>query len=205
MVRLLSEAARFSRLTDGAFDVTVQPLWQLYAEHFARPGADPEGPPTAAVEAVRALVDYRALRVEEDRVSFARRGMAATLNGIAQGYITDRVADRLRDEGMTSVLVDMGEVLAWAGTPTGAPGGWVCVTSGNDAGTPPHWRSPMRRCDISRQVTRSTPSAASATSSILLPAAAWRRFGHRDRARCDHRRRSRQLSSHSPLNGRPPC
>ena len=60
---------------------------------------------------MRSLVDYRALRIDEDRVSFARRGMAATLNGIAQGYITDRVADRLRAEGMTSVLVDMGEVL----------------------------------------------------------------------------------------------
>ena len=53
MVRLLSEAARFSRLTDGAFDVTVQPLWRLYADHFARSGADPAGPPPAATEAVR--------------------------------------------------------------------------------------------------------------------------------------------------------
>jgi thiamine biosynthesis lipoprotein len=121
MVRLLSEAVRFSRLTEGAFDLTVQPLWQLYAEHFARPGADPAGPPPTAVEAVRSLVDYRALRIEEDRVSFARRGMAATLNGIAQGYITDRVADRLRAEGMTNVLVDMGEVLAVGGHPDGRP------------------------------------------------------------------------------------
>jgi FAD:protein FMN transferase len=121
MVRLLSEATRFSRLADGAFDVTVQPLWQLYAEHFAHPDADPAGPPPAAVEAVRSLVDYRALRVEEDRVSFTRRGMAVTLNGIAQGYITDRIADRLRAEGMTNVLVDMGEVLAVGGHPDGRP------------------------------------------------------------------------------------
>jgi thiamine biosynthesis lipoprotein len=131
MVRLLSEAARFSRLTEGAFDVTVQPLWQLYAEHFARPGADPAGPPPAAVEAVRSLVDYRALRVEENRVSFARRGMAATLNGIAQGYITDRVADRLRAEGMTNVLVDMGEVLALGRHPDGRP--WrIALRSGDE-------------------------------------------------------------------------
>jgi thiamine biosynthesis lipoprotein len=133
MVRLLSEAVRFSRLTDGAFDVTVQPLWQLYAEHFSRPGADPAGPPPAVVEAVRSLVDYRALRVEEDRVSFTRRGMAVTLNGIAQGYITDRVADRLRAEGMTSVLVDMGEVLALGHHPDGRP--WRVALRGNDDDT----------------------------------------------------------------------
>jgi thiamine biosynthesis lipoprotein len=135
MVRLLTEAARFSRLTDGAFDVTVQPLWRLYAEHFARPGADPEGPPKAAVEAVRTLVDYRALRIDEHRVSFARRGMAATLNGIAQGYITDRVADRLRNEGMTSVLVDMGEVFGMGRHPDGRPWRVGLPDGGNDAGS----------------------------------------------------------------------
>ena len=35
MVSLLKAALRFSDLTDGAFDPTVQPLWQLYAEHFS--------------------------------------------------------------------------------------------------------------------------------------------------------------------------
>ncbi|MGF7209749.1 thiamine biosynthesis lipoprotein [Skermanella aerolata] len=134
MVRLLSEAVRFSRLTDGAFDITVQPLWQLYAEHFARPGAHPAGPPPAAVEAVRSLIDYRALRVEEDWVSFNRHGMAATLNGIAQGYITDRVADRLRAEGMTNVLVDMGEVLAVGGHPDERP--WRVGLRGQDDDLP---------------------------------------------------------------------
>ena len=36
------------------------------------------------------------------------RGIA--LNGIAQGYITDRVADLLRKEGLDDVLVDLGEI-----------------------------------------------------------------------------------------------
>ena len=110
MVRLLTEAARFSRLTDGAFDVTVQPLWQLYAEHFARPGADPEGPPKPRS---KRCVPWSITGLCASMSTGSRSpgaGMAATLNGIAQGYITDRVADRLRSEGMTSVLVDMGEV-----------------------------------------------------------------------------------------------
>ncbi len=37
--------------------------------------------------------------------------MAMTLNGIAQGYITDRVADLLRRRGFDNVLVDMGEIV----------------------------------------------------------------------------------------------
>ena len=44
MVALLKAALQFSDLTDGAFDPTVQPLWQLYAEHFSSERPDPEGP-----------------------------------------------------------------------------------------------------------------------------------------------------------------
>jgi len=121
LVRLLEEAVAWGRRSEGAFDVTVQPLWQLYAGHFARPGADPAGPPATAVEAARRLVDYRALEVSAERISFARRGMAVTLNGIAQGYVTDRVAERLRAEGMTRVLVDLGEIRALDGHPDGRP------------------------------------------------------------------------------------
>jgi len=121
MLRLLSEAVAFGHRTDGAFDVTVQPLWQLYAGHFGRPGADPMGPPEAAVAAARRLVDYRALHVEAERIAFARRGMAVTLNGIAQGYVTDRVSDLLRGQGMDRVMVDLGEIRALGPHPDGRP------------------------------------------------------------------------------------
>ena len=121
LVRLLAQAAAFGRSTGGAFDPTVQPLWQLYAGHFARPGADPAGPPAGAVRAARALVDVRALRVEPDHIAFAAPGMAVTLNGIAQGYITDRVTERLKAEGMDRVLVDMGELRALGHHPSGRP------------------------------------------------------------------------------------
>ncbi|QCO06047.1 FAD:protein FMN transferase [Azospirillum argentinense] len=138
LVRLLSEAAAFSRRTDGAFDPTVQPLWQLYAGHFARPGADPAGPPEAVLRAARELVDHRKLRIEPGRVAFAGCGMAVTLNGIAQGYVTDRVSERLRAEGMTDVLVDLGEIRALGHHPSGRP--WSVgladpLVEGRNAGT----------------------------------------------------------------------
>src|SRR5579859_534108 len=44
LVQLLSDCARFSRATAGAFDATVQPLWDLYAAHFSSAEADPAGP-----------------------------------------------------------------------------------------------------------------------------------------------------------------
>lgn len=112
MVRLLAESRRFGRLTGGAFDVTVQPLWALYARHFATPGADPAGPGRAAVEDALRRINYRAVAIGPEAVTLRCPGMALTLNGIAQGYITDRVADLLRRHGIDRVLIDLGEIRA---------------------------------------------------------------------------------------------
>ena len=109
-VELLRFAQRIAALTDGAFDPTVQPLWELYAGHFARAGADPAGPPPGAVREALARTGWRRLVIEDACVRFADPRMALTLNGVAQGYITDRVADLLRAAGMRSVLLDLGEV-----------------------------------------------------------------------------------------------
>jgi len=121
MVALLERARFWSAWSGGAFDVTVQPLWALYRDHFARPAASPKGPPEEAIEAARRLVDHRAIEIQPDRVALARPGMAVTLNGIAQGYITDRVAKLLRREGMARVLIDLGEIWALGLAPGNRP------------------------------------------------------------------------------------
>ncbi|MCB4825054.1 FAD:protein FMN transferase [Roseicella aerolata] len=113
--RLLAEALRFGDLTGGAFDVTVQPLWRLHAAHAG-------DPPPAALAAALALVDYRDIDIGPAELRLARSGMAVTLNGIAQGYITDRVAGLLRDAGLTDVLVDVGELRGLGRGPDGH--GW---------------------------------------------------------------------------------
>lgn len=121
LVSLLDRARQWSELSGGAFDVTVQPLWRLYRDHFSNPDANPFGPPEAAVATARALVDFRAVDVSTKRIAFARPGMAATLNGIAQGDITDRVADLLRAEGLRHALVDLGEFRALSSHVSGRP------------------------------------------------------------------------------------
>ncbi|MDE1937278.1 FAD:protein FMN transferase [Bradyrhizobium sp.] len=120
MVDLLSISQRYSELTGGSFDITVQPLWDLYARHFSREDADPTGPPPAAIEAALTLVGYRRLSVNRDRIVMPH-GMALTLNGIAQGYVTDKVVDLLRSHGVVHSLVDMGETRAIGSRSDGTP------------------------------------------------------------------------------------
>jgi thiamine biosynthesis lipoprotein len=121
LVRLLSEARVISEVTEGAFDVTVQPLWNTYADYYRNGGSGSAGPELEAIDRALELVDYRGVDISSQMIRLKKPGMSVTLNGIAQGYITDRVADLLRSEGMRNVLIDLGEIRALDTHPAGRP------------------------------------------------------------------------------------
>ena len=101
--------------------MTVQPLWDLYAAHFSRLDASPEGPPAEAIAAAVARIGQDAVVVDADCIHLARPGMSVTLNGIGEGYVTDRVVDLLRAGGIEHAMVNMGEIYALGTHPTGEP------------------------------------------------------------------------------------
>jgi thiamine biosynthesis lipoprotein len=121
-VELVAISQHYAALTNGMFDPTVQPLWDLYANHFSQANADPTGPPQSVIQAALAHVGFDRLTVSRDRVAMPR-GTAVTLNGIAQGYVTDKIVDLLRSQGVVHSLVDMGETRAIGSRPDGQP--WV--------------------------------------------------------------------------------
>jgi thiamine biosynthesis lipoprotein len=109
LLLVLSACDRLSAQSGGAFDATVQPLWNLYARHFFG-GQIPvtEGPKPSAIAAALALVDWGGVAFSGREVALRRPGMGLTLNGIAQGYVTDRIIGILRDNGFDRVLTDLG-------------------------------------------------------------------------------------------------
>lgn len=119
----LSLAGAAHRATDGLFDPTVGPLWTLYAERHSAGTA----PTAAEIAAVRARTGWDGVALRENGVRLAP-GMALTLNGIAQGYVADRVADLLAARGLRDVLVDTGEIRALGGAPQGGGTGTDGVT-----------------------------------------------------------------------------
>ncbi|MBI2920708.1 MAG: FAD:protein FMN transferase [Planctomycetes bacterium] len=116
ILEVLGKAQETARASGGAFDVTVQPLWELYAT-AARNGALPG---EEEVGAARLRVNWRRLRVSPEEVRLDP-GMAVTLNGIAQGYATDRALAVLRTHGVQAALVDAGELAATGRKPDGSP------------------------------------------------------------------------------------
>ncbi len=126
MLELFGHCGAIHRASDGLFDPTVQSLWSSYAKAYSEGRAPSEGEIADAL----ARTGWSGVEIASDRISFARPGMALTLNGIAQGYVADRVAALLRSEGVEEVLVDTGEIAAVGDHPDG--GGWpVRLDSGS--------------------------------------------------------------------------
>ena len=118
---LIEESQRFGVMSGGAFDISVQPLWRLYEAHFWSHAHVVSDIVARARDVARALVDFRHIETGAGRIAFAREGMGITLNSVAQGFITDAIADTLRNEGFESAVVDLGEFRALGRHPDGHP------------------------------------------------------------------------------------
>ena len=125
MLELLSICSAVNARTNGVFDPTIQPLWALYAERISAGTA-----PTAA-EINATNTGWQHVQWSTAEVSFGKPTMALTLNGIAQGFIADKIAALFRAEGVENVLVDTGEIMALGNAPDGNP--WP-VTIANTGG-----------------------------------------------------------------------
>lgn len=128
LLECLALSGRVHAATGGLFDPTVQPLWALYASRYSA------GTTPAPDDLARTLahVGWDGVSMDETAIRL-RPGMALTLNGVAQGFIADRITALLRAEGLTDVLVNTGEFRALGGMPDGSP--WpVHLTAGGEIG-----------------------------------------------------------------------
>ncbi|MEO0794328.1 MAG: FAD:protein FMN transferase [Verrucomicrobiota bacterium] len=121
LISILQAADQAYRSTGGSFDPTVQPLWKLYSKHFAQNPSAQVGPSAEAIKKTLSRVGWSQVSVESGAIRFQQAGMAITLNGIAQGFITDRISEILQSEGYENVLVELGETRAVGPKPSGDP------------------------------------------------------------------------------------
>ena len=104
--RVLQTAQNISSLSQGAFDITVQPLWELHAccQQEERSATQSE------LQRTRKLVDWQKVKITSKQLSLLQPKMKITLNGIAQGYATDKVKKTLQQFGIEHALIDAGEI-----------------------------------------------------------------------------------------------
>ena len=101
---LILTALEFSRLSDGRFDITVEPcvsLWDFTSEDRGTlPDAD-------ELAAAAEKVDWTKVDVNDEGVLIPE-GMSIDLGAIAKGYISDRIADYFVEKGVESALLNVG-------------------------------------------------------------------------------------------------
>lgn len=105
LLEVLWHARSLSRLTKGAFDITVQPLWQASRKAALHGGL----PSREERERACALAGWRDVEANRERAALRRPGMGITLNGLAQGYAADLALRAVRQHGIVDALLDTGE------------------------------------------------------------------------------------------------
>ncbi len=116
---LVVRTLEFSRLTDGAFDITFASVGHLY--DFRKQVK----PTREAVDRTLSAVDYRKIRLDRraGTIYFARPGMKLDLGGIAKGYAVDRALAILKHLDIQHALVSAGGDTGILGDRRGRP--WV--------------------------------------------------------------------------------
>lgn len=119
---VIQKSIEISKLTQGAFDITVgsfRGLWKFDQD------LDGTIPTRAQVEKRRKLVDYRKIQVDPagKTVFLPTPGTRITLGGIAKGYTVDRAVEMLRERGFNSFIVQAGGDLYVSGRKGNRP--WI--------------------------------------------------------------------------------
>lgn len=106
--RVVKEALRVSRETDGAFDVTVGPLVNLWS--FGPERRPKRVPERKAIEEVKSGVGYQHLEVRDEPAALKklRKTIHVDLSAIAKGFGVDRIAGLLDGLGFENYLVEIG-------------------------------------------------------------------------------------------------
>ncbi len=120
---VLQKSVEFSRLSAGAFDITIGPLAELW-----RAAAEANSVPTdAELLQARSKVGYELLYLDanEMTVRFAVDGMKLDLGGIAKGYAIDRAIEAMQNGGAIGGMVDIGGDIRCFGVPPPGKKTWL--------------------------------------------------------------------------------
>lgn len=115
---LIREGLAYSRLSDGAYDLTIEPLSSLWDFTSGKAAL----PPKQAIDEAVSRVGYENLSLDGNTLTFLSPDTTLDLGSIAKGFIADRLKEYLKSEGVESAIINLGGNVLCIGTqPDGTP------------------------------------------------------------------------------------
>jgi len=104
LMNLLTTSIRVSELSNGAFDITIAPVIDVW--NFG--GDTPKVPEERVIQETLKQTGYKSLKAANNTVRFLKQGMKIDLGGIAKGYVVDRAISLLVKHGITDAMINAG-------------------------------------------------------------------------------------------------
>jgi thiamine biosynthesis lipoprotein len=104
VAQLISDSLYYSRLSNGAFDITIAPLTSLW-DIDNNTGTIPSN---KDIKAALKHINYNNINVDGEFVSLSDKNMQIDLGGIAKGFVADQLKDYMVSCGVTSAIIDLG-------------------------------------------------------------------------------------------------
>jgi thiamine biosynthesis lipoprotein len=120
LLELITMSLDYSQITDGYFDITVQPLLDLWGA--GELWKESEEVQQNRIDETMEIIGWDKIVIEDNRIYFELEGMKITLGGIAKGYAADEALKVLQDKGIKHALVNIGgDMSALGSKPGGEP------------------------------------------------------------------------------------
>lgn len=160
-------AEKISQETDGAFDITVAPLVNVWGFGF-KSGTEPT---KQVLDSIRNLIGYQKVMLADGVVKKQNPNIMLDCSAIAKGYGTDVVARYLKKQGIRNFMVEIGGEI---------------VTCGNSEKRVP-WRIGVNKpTDDSLQINQDLQTVLNVTDMAMATSGNYRKFYYKDGKKYAH-------------------
>ncbi|MBU0599341.1 FAD:protein FMN transferase [bacterium] len=105
ILEVVSQAIEFSKLTHGAFDITISPVFKCWSFNKE----NPKLPLMEKILEAKKKVGSQNIKIDlKKKEIILEKGTSLDLGGIAKGYIVKKACDKLREMGITKGLINAG-------------------------------------------------------------------------------------------------
>ncbi|MDD5530779.1 MAG: FAD:protein FMN transferase [bacterium] len=104
ILEIIKQGIYVGKLTDGAFDITIRPVMELWKD-FKKIN---KAPTQEEINKLLPLVNYKNIIINDSTVEFAQKGMKIDLSGIAKGYAVDLAVEKLKSAGIKTGMIRAG-------------------------------------------------------------------------------------------------